>query len=240
MYRSLAQAVLWSQEHRNKLEQLSVENNCSIIICPSNQSLYALQNIFEGTSITLGAQDCSEFDCGPHTGQSSALSLAQAGAKYCIVGHTEVRTYYHQSNDIIAHKLTQVIQDGLTPIICIGETIEQHTDKQSQAVITEQLTPLIQIAAAKNAQKLFIAYEPVWAIGTGSIPSPEYIQTMIAHIDQLCKKYLTTTKYNLLYGGSVTPQTISQLKAITIIDGFLIGSASLDFQKLQNIVSCTV
>ncbi len=242
MMRPFAQGISWAKEHAQDLLKLKNNHNCSLVICVSNQTIYAIKEQLQNSGVELAAQDCSEFNLGAYTGQSSALSLGQSGASHCMVGHSEARAYFHQTNEMVCNKLAQVVQNSLTPIVCFGDTAQQHQDGKTLHAITEQLTPLLQTIAKHGQQKsiAYIAYEPVWAIGSGKIPTGQELNQIFTHIADLCKRIIPNISYKLVYGGSVNPETIKDLKAVALLDGFLIGSASLDFQKLENIVSCTL
>lgn len=209
--------------------------NTRVIFCPSFPALHLFSALAEKKLIVLGAQDCSPFSNGPHTGDVDALSLRQLGCSYCIVGHSERRTIYKESPELVAQKVAQLQLNQITPILCIGETMEEKERGATLAVLEQQLKPALTVSAGTQGT-LMIAYEPVWAIGSGKQPTMGELAEIIAAI----KRY-SATIYNkpipVLYGGSVTADTISGIKKVPGIEGVLIGSASTDFNSLQKIVS---
>jgi len=200
-----------------------------------------MAQLLRNSLLAVGAQNCSEHIQGSYTGQVDALSLAQAGCTYCIIGHSESRAYCHETSEQIARKITCLLQQNIMPIICIGETKGDYEQGRTYAVLEQQLLPIreVLIAHANSNTSYIIAYEPVWAIGTGIAPSTEYIAQVFSWVCEYCTEYLPDTTIRLLYGGSVNENNAADLKKISGINGFLIGGASLDVQKLQKIIVCT-
>lgn len=226
-----------AQIYCDKSSALHTEQS-TIIICPSFDALAVCAHIVAQSPIQVGAQTVSPFPLGAHTGQIAAQSLSEIGCTYAIIGHSERRSECHESNEHITHQLEQLIAHNITPIICIGETEDQFRTGNGIAVLEAQLEPVLQ--ALKRAPKpmpFIIAYEPIFAIGTGIIPDPGYLIKMFNWLDTHLKNSLKGQEYTLIYGGSVSESTIGDLKGIAEIQGFLIGSASLEFQKFQKIVS---
>lgn len=210
-----------------------------IILCPSFPAIYSVASILEDTPISIAAQNCSDHEVGAYTGEVSAKSLAEAGCSYCIIGHSERRKYFNETNDIIARKTTKLLQATINPIICIGETGQEFKDDKTLEVLQAQLAPVIK--AINNSERfpddICIAYEPVWAIGTGNTPDEKTLEKVFSWLSVHIKNEITSNEIiHLLYGGSVDENTIIQIAQVSEIDGFLIGSASLDFQKFKNIV----
>ncbi len=210
----------------------------TIVLCPSTTALYPIAELLKDSTIALGAQNCSTFTAGPYTGQESAQSLAQVGCSYCIIGHSEQRIYNHETDSDVATKVIRLLEQCLSPIICIGETHEQYKKQQTLDVLQTQLDGVF---AALNAHRsplpILLAYEPVWSIGSGSIPSPEQLQSILFWLRNQCREHIPFVECGLLYGGSVTDSTAKTLHALEHLDGFLLGGSSLDFQKFQKIVS---
>jgi triosephosphate isomerase len=206
-----------------------------VILCPSSPSLHLFSAIVERKLVSLGAQDCSPFPNGPHTGDVDALSLKQLGCSYCIVGHSERRITYKESPELVAQKVAQLQLNQIMPIVCIGETAEEKEHGATRAVLEAQLKPILTVSAGTQGP-LLIAYEPVWAIGSGKQPTMDELAQTVAAI-----KKQSAVIYNkpipVLYGGSVTAENIGIIKKVTGIEGVLIGSASTDFNSLQKIVS---
>lgn len=231
---SLEHAKLFGHE----LAQESKELRDSIVICPSTIHLFPLMHHFREYDFTFAAQNCSQHLQGAYTGQTSVLSLQELKVRYCIVGHSEQRRYQHETNEQIAQKVALLYQHGIAPIICIGETQEERDTQKTFAVLEQQLNVVRNLSTLKTSvQKLYIAYEPVWAIGTGKNADAQTIQDVLSWISQYCKEHLPNTfQLVMLYGGSVDLQSAPSLKEIEHLGGFLIGSASLDFQKFKKIV----
>lgn len=227
-------ACLFVQKNKNELEQLASETETTIVLCPSFVAINALAQKTQGTSILIGAQNCSKHSKGAYTGEVDAHSLQQIGCSHCIIGHSERRNIFGETSEIIAQKASLLYEQNITPIVCIGETKKQYEKKQTFAVLEEQLAPVWQ--SIGNPQKVVIAYEPVWAIGTGIIPKIAYLKTIFDWLSNQCAQRLPKTDISLLYGGSVEQNNIKSLDQVPGVNGFLIGGASLDFQKFQNIV----
>lgn len=208
-----------------------------IIICPSFDALSACAHIINHTDIKIGAQTVSAYQLGAHTGQVNAESLAQIGCKYALIGHSERRREYHETNEFIARQLEQLIAHNIRPIICIGETEQEYKADASKKILEHQLKLLLPILQEYPNTHPLIAYEPVFAIGTGIIPETDYLKDMFAWLKKYLLSSLTSQPFTLIYGGSVSDDTINHLKGIGEIQGFLIGGASLDFKKFQKIVS---
>ncbi len=212
----------------------------NIIICPTFPQIPIASMELEDMAISIGAQNCSEFAQGAYTGEVSASSLADIGCMFCIVGHSERRIIFKESNDTIAKKVVQLLNQEIDPIICIGETEQEFNDKKTFSVLEAQLRPIFQAIKVSQLkpEELFIAYEPVWAIGTGKTPDNDYIENIFDWIEDFKEKQLGNTIDSvLLYGGSVDPITAPMLKDISNLGGFLIGGASTDFQKFKKIVT---
>ncbi len=183
--------------------------------------------------IRIGAQNLSEFDAGAYTGEVSANLLTEQGCHLVIVGHSERRQLFSESSEQVAKKAAQALRNGLTPIVCIGETGEQREEGKTFAVIGEQLLAVQQELGEAGMASIWLAYEPVWAIGTGKTASPEQAQEVHAWLrDQLGS---VGTELPILYGGSVKAGNAAELFQQRDIDGGLIGGASLDINEFEGI-----
>ncbi len=195
-----------------------------IVVCPPSTLIWPINETLAGSPVHLGGQDCHYATHGPYTGDVSAAQLADLGCKYVIVGHSERRQAYHESNELIAQKVEAVQMAGLTAIMCVGETAEQLAAGSTAAIITKQ----VQESLPKNNRPahLIVAYEPVWAIGSGQQPAP----AEIAAVHKIIRKALGTYGeiIQVIYGGSVSPANASTILAESEIDGVLVGSASLN------------
>jgi triosephosphate isomerase len=180
-----------------------------------------------GSGIAWGAQDCSAHQQGAYTGEVSAPMLSEFGCRYVIVGHSERRTYHGESDELVAEKSQAALAKGITPIVCVGETLAQREAGETETVVKRQLSVVIH-ALAHCAGEMVVAYEPVWAIGTGKVATPEQAQAVHALLRaQLRAATPRAEAMQILYGGSMKPDNAASLLAQPDIDGGLIGGASL-------------
>jgi triosephosphate isomerase len=206
-------------------------------IAPSYEQLWYTQKACGQSKLLVGAQDCSSFLQGAYTGQVSVPSLQEMQIAFCIVGHTEARRYLQQSPEEILQKFKLLVTAGISPILCIGETLEQKKAGQTFQVLYDELEAvLLSLQQYQGTLPIFISYEPVYAIGTGVIPSLQELQDIYSFLEHLIQNVNLQGNISLLYGGSVSSQTVGLLKTVDQIDGFLIGKASIDFQELKKIV----
>lgn len=240
MEMSINQTINYCQDNLDSLIQLSSSFGNKIVLCPTFPALGFVMVVLEHTPIMLGAQNCSEFVSGPYTGQVSAVSLAELGCKYCIIGHSECRRFNCESDESICRKARILFNAGIVPIVCIGETEDACDVALTMKILESQLEPLREymIDVEPNECPVIIAYEPIWAIGTGRVPTTDYLKEVYDQLDSVCQSlFPISLKYQLMYGGSVSENNITQLVSLDEISGFLIGSASLDFQKFKNLIS---
>jgi len=181
MNKSFSSAIDFSKTHYAALKELGADH--SIVICPSFPALYPLADLFANSTIEIGAQDCSAHETGSYTGQVSAISLQEVGCRYCIIGHSEQRAEFNESNEIIAQKAEQLLRVGLEPIICIGENKDAYHAQKAETVLAEQLKPVLMILA-KFDKPFVLAYEPIWAIGTGVAANPSYLSKIFAWLQK--------------------------------------------------------
>lgn len=239
MQKTHNESIDWCIENYAEMKKLADHKEIELILCPSYTALEHINKIFIDTQVKIGAQDCGFKDIGPYTGDVSIISLKDVGCEYCITGHSESRLYHHETVQSVAQKTELIINYGISPILCIGETAQEHIDQRCMQVLKNQLKPVLKKIHHKKISKLLVAYEPVWAIGTGRIPDRE---TLIDTSNQLIEWFAIEypqVSFVLLYGGSVDNKTISELNQIDQLQGFLLGRSGLDFQMLKNIVlSC--
>ncbi|GAA0857585.1 triose-phosphate isomerase [Aliiglaciecola litoralis] len=204
-----------------------------ILVCPP--SLYL--GDFKQADFSLGGQNLSEFASGAHTGEVSASMLLEAGCKYVLVGHSERRTDNHESNDLVAKKVEAALKNGLIPVLCVGEPESIREDGTYFDFISAQLDAVIELVGIAQFAHMVVAYEPVWAIGTGKTASPEQAQEVHKFIRDHIAKGDTdiSQKLQILYGGSVKSANAKELFSQPDVDGGLIGGASLDPQEFLNI-----
>lgn len=200
-----------------------------MVVLPPLPYLGDLIEDFERYPIAFGAQDVSCNDKGAYTGEVSAAMLVDVGARYGLVGHSERRQYHAESSELVAAKFQAAKHAGLIPILCVGETLEQREAGQTEAVIAAQLEPVLDLAGVEAFRGAVVAYEPVWAIGTGRTASPEQAQAVHAFIRGVVKgrDARIGDSLPLLYGGSVKPDNAAELFAQADVDGGLVGGASL-------------
>lgn len=202
-----------------------VQEYCDIAVCAPFPYLAQLQSLLADSAITWGAQDVSPHLQGAYTGDVSAAMLADFACQWVLVGHSERRTLYAESDETVAKKAQMALEFNLTPVICVGETLAQQKAGETSAVIAQQLKPILAFEPAL-LQRVVIAYEPVWAIGTGHSASPEQAQAVHKFIrNTLSQKQ--AEQLRILYGGSVKPENAANLFAMPDIDGALVGGASL-------------
>ena len=200
---------------------------CDLAVCAPFPYLAQVRERLAGSTIGWGAQDCSAHEAGAYTGEVSAAMLAEFGCRYVIVGHSERRTLHGEGDQLVADKAKAALAHGLTPIVCVGETLAQREAGETAAVVKRQLSAAIHTLAHCISQ-VVVAYEPVWAIGTGRTATPAQAQEVHALLrQQLHAATEKSAAMTLLYGGSVKPDNAAALFAQTDIDGGLIGGASL-------------
>ncbi len=200
-----------------------------LLICPPYPYLTELAQKLSGTDLALGAQNVSQHASGAHTGEISPGMLKDVSCEYVIVGHSERRAMMGETSDIVAAKFGAALAAGLKPILCIGETLEERETDRTEAVIDEQLNAVLDSAGVESFSTAVVAYEPVWAIGTGRTASPEQAQDVHRHIRAAIssRSEAIASSIQLLYGGSVKGENAAGLFTMPDIDGGLIGGASL-------------
>ena len=220
-------------------------DRANIIVCPPYPYLSCFQGKAQQAGLYYGAQNCAPYVSGAYTGEVSVAMLVDMGCQYVIIGHSERRQYAGETDQVIAAKVSLALESGLTPILCVGETENEHASKLTLAVLRKQIVSVIdrQSLESENlASRLIIAYEPVWAIGTGRAASPECAQERHHEIRTLLSAYDAdfAAATPILYGGSVKADNVSALARLPDINGFLVGGASLDPQQFLNICEETI
>lgn len=201
-----------------------------VAVCPPFVNLEAVRQVIAGTPVQLGAQNMHHEEAGAYTGEVSAAMLKAVGCRYVILGHSERRQYFGETDEGINRKIKRALQHALVPIVCVGETLEERQAEQAAAVVTRQVRAALDGVALASAEALVIAYEPVWAIGTGHTATPEQAQEMHALIRRLLIEQYGEAlggALHILYGGSVKPSNAADLFGQPDVDGGLIGGASL-------------
>lgn len=218
-----------------------VSNDVGIAVCPTFTNLYPVNEVLKSTGrIKLGAQNCYTKESGAYTGEISVDMIKSVGGEYVIIGHSERREYFNESNEFLADKVKAILSSGLTPIFCCGETLEQRDAGIHIDFVKSQLTESIFDLSESDFKKVVIAYEPIWAIGTGVTASKEQAQDMHKMLrDHIAGKYgqPVADSITILYGGSCKPGNAGELFACEDIDGGLIGGASLNAKDFIAIVN---
>lgn len=212
----------WSGVHR-----------AEVVICPPYPYLSVAGELLQYTNIGIGSQDVSEHDRGAYTGQVSAQMLLDCGCNYAIVGHSERREHQQETSELVALKFENAMRHGLIPILCVGEKLEHREQGKTFDVVGSQLLKVIELCGLAAMTKSVIAYEPVWAIGTGVTATPQIAQEVHAYIREILGP--EGEQIRILYGGSVNPSTAEGLFSQSDIDGALVGGASLNAHDFVNV-----
>jgi triosephosphate isomerase (TIM) len=231
----------------NTLKDIQLSDQVSVVICPSFPYLAAFSNkmFHENTdgeiyeSVHLGAQNLNEHEMGAYTGEVSGAMLQELAVEYVIVGHSERRSIYKETSYHVAEKVKAALQHNLTPILCIGESEAERVAGHTETVLAAQLQPVIDLIGITQFSRVVIAYEPIWAIGTGKTASPEMAQQTHHNIREFLAKHNSeiADRITLLYGGSVNSANCNELFAQPDIDGGLVGGASLNVEQFTMICS---
>jgi len=236
MNTTVSEAIKLVQAMRDELDKVS---DVDKVICPPFVSLVPVKELIKDSSIKLGAQNLHFAEKGAYTGEISPLMLADL-CEFVIIGHSERRQYFHETGEIVNKKVVAALKVGLKPILCIGERLEENEAGRTEEVVAEQLSS--SLAGIKDLNGLVIAYEPVWAIGTGKAATAEQANETIAFIRQnIAKLYddKLAQKTRILYGGSVTAANAAEFMQQPEIDGALVGGASLKATEFLSIVTQT-
>ena len=210
---------------------------CNVAVAVPAPYLAQVQALVAGSSIALAAQDVSQHESGAYTGETSAAMLKEFGVRYVLVGHSERRQYHGESDTVVAVKAQRALAQGITPIVCVGETLAEREAGQTEVVVKRQLAAVIHLNG-HCISEIVVAYEPVWAIGTGRTASPEQAQQVHAVLRaQLAAASEHADRIRLLYGGSMNAANAAQLLAQPDIDGGLVGGAALKAQDFLQIIA---
>jgi len=238
MYKSLGEAV----DTALALKPLVANaNHCDVVIAPVFTAIKTVADRLEGSNVKVAGQDCStELEEGAHTGEITASMLKDVGARYVIIGHSERRQLYCETDMLVSKKVKAAISNGLFVIMCVGESLEQREQGNAENVVAGQLNGGLNGLTAPNLDRIILAYEPVWAIGTGRTATPEQAQEMHAFIRRVFAERHSSgaaEALRILYGGSVKPDNIAGLMSQADIDGALVGGASLKADSFAKIVN---
>lgn len=214
--------------------------NCDVVICTPFIHLASVTPLVDANIMGVGAENCADKVSGAYTGEVSAEMVASTGAKYVILGHSERRAYYHETPEILKEKVKLALENNLTPIFCIGEVLEEREAGKQNEVVYAQLAGSLYDLSAEDFSKIVLAYEPVWAIGTGKTATAEQAQEIHAYIrSTIVEKYGKEVAENtsILYGGSCKPSNAAELFAKPDVDGGLIGGAALKADSFMGIIT---
>ncbi len=236
MYKTIAEAEAFA---RAFVPLVSRALGVDVVIAPPFTALAAVAAGLRGSQVALAAQNVNAAESGAFTGEISPGMLAELGCRYAIVGHSERRTLYGESSESVAEKAEALLRHGIRPIVCIGESLEERESGRSFAAVSTQLQESLSRVPKESPAELVVAYEPIWAIGTGRTATPALAQEMHAMIREQLRSVFGAgnEKVRLQYGGSVKPDNAAELLAQTDIDGALVGGASLDPQSFSRIVA---
>lgn len=235
MYKTIDQAVQFVDEIAPAAEQSAAE----VLLAVPFTAIKTLSEKVAGTKIVIGAQNMNDAREGAFTGEVAAAMLKEAGARFVLIGHSERRTIFCEDNAFINRKVLRALSSGIRPLLCIGESYEERTQNRTQEVLKEQLTKALEGVSADACKQLIIAYEPVWAIGSGLAATKELVEAAIVQCKEILEELFGADAKTvpLLYGGSVNSQNAENYLASDSIDGLLIGSASLEAVSFAKIIS---
>jgi triosephosphate isomerase len=237
MFKTVHDAVLYAKEFRVLVKDVQ---GVEIVLAPPFTALHAVAEATRNTNVAVAAQDLYWEREGAYTGEISPVMVKEAGAEYVIIGHSERRTLFGETDQSVNRKATAAMAAELTPIVCIGETLEQRDRNETMAVLDRQIKGSLDGITGDQVASLVVAYEPVWAIGTGRNATPEQAAEAHAHIRQRLREWFGSTaaeQCHVIYGGSVKPDNIQSLMAAADVDGALVGGASLVTRGFADIVA---
>jgi len=238
MNKSITEAIELANGLKREFFKLD-NQNIDIVLCPPFTALSEVYEVIADSSIQLGAQDVYWQDEGAFTGEISCKMLKDAGCKFVIIGHSERRQYFCETNESVNKKIKAALLEELLPIVCVGETLKEREEDLTFKVLDDHINNGLKDIREEDAQKLVIAYEPVWAIGTGKTASAIQAQEAQKYIRDLLKKLYnkdTSDSIRIQYGGSVKPENIAELMEEPDVDGALVGGASLTVESFSGIV----
>jgi triosephosphate isomerase len=224
---------------KNSINPLLQNSMTEVLVCPPFTSLVIASTLLKEMPLKLGAQNMSQHDDGAYTGEISAKMLKSVGCEYVILGHSERRQYFKETNELINAKAKQALKNGLIPILCVGETLEEREAGVTEEIIKVQVKGVLNELTSEQIEKVVIAYEPVWAIGTGKTATPEQANQVHKFIRKLVGQLYSWTvaeKLIIQYGGSMNDKNAAELLSQSDIDGGLIGGASLKADAFTAIV----
>ena len=239
MYKTPSEASQLAKELKDNLRDV---NGINVVICPSFGSLCAVKKELKGSRIAMGAQNCHWDEEGAYTGEVSAKMLSDLGCEYVIVGHSERRNFFRETDEIVNMKVKQALKEGLTSVLCVGESWQERDSGNTEKVLEEQLKKGLNGLPKESLSKVVVAYEPVWAIGSGKNATPEQARQAHQFIRKILKELYgaeTAESTLVIYGGSVSPENAKEILNAGDVDGALVGGASLKGEQFIKIVLST-
>ena len=223
-----------------KEKKSEIDENVDVLVCPPFVSIGMAVKYLYDTDIQVGAQNLHFEENGAYTGEISGSMLAESGCNYVIIGHSERRQYFGETDATVNKRVHKAIEHKLAPIVCVGESLDQRKSNEHFGLVKNQVTAALHDVSEKDVLDVVIAYEPIWAIGTGETASPDQAQEMHEHIRSILAEVYdedTAEQINILYGGSMKPGNANELLSLQDVDGGLIGGASLDADSFSEIIT---
>jgi triosephosphate isomerase len=242
MFKTIAETADFCRDLKVEIASVT-EKQAEVAVAPPFTALSAAAQALRGSLISVAAQDVFWAETGAYTGEVSPKMLADAGCRFAIIGHSERRQYFHETDDSVNKKAAALIKEGLIPILCLGETLADRQGGSTFAVVERETREGLKGLSVRDPAKLVVAYEPVWAIGTGQTATPKQAQEVQAFIRKLVGEIFSSPMaqgVRILYGGSVKPENIGELMTMNDVDGALVGGASLDVKSFAGIVSGSI
>lgn len=237
MNKNLKEGIILAKEINTALE--ADKPNCGIVICTPFIHLASVAQVLNKSLVSLGAENCADKEKGAYTGEVSAAMVKSTGAEYVIIGHSERRQYYNETPEILKEKVRLALDNGLKVIFCCGETLEEREAEKQNAIVKAELENSVFNLSSTDWENIILAYEPIWAIGTGKTATSDQAEEMLAYIRSIvAEKYgrEAADDTTILYGGSCNPGNAAELFSKSDIDGGLIGGASLKTSDFKAII----
>lgn len=235
MNKTPSEALAWAQDFLSAYQHHDYNSSSQTLFCVPFTHLQPLQQTFAESSIAVGAQDISQHESGAFTGEISGAMLADSGVRFVVIGHSERRAYHQEDDALVAAKISQAQSNSIIPILCVGESLEQREAGKAQDIVLAQIRAALASNSITSADDIVIAYEPIWAIGTGKTATAADAQEMCAAVRALLRELYgeLAGEIHILYGGSMKPANALELLSQTDVDGGLIGGASLNVDSMQ-------
>ncbi len=240
MNKKVGEAVELVKELKLLVDEIT---QVDIIVCPPFTSLYSVSEVIKGSNIQLGGQNCYLKESGAFTGEISPQMLLDVGCQWTIIGHSERRQYFNETDSLLNQKLKYVVETGLKIMFCVGETLDERENNQTESVLRRQVLEGLRDLTQEQVKQIVIAYEPVWAIGTGRNATKEQAQEAHAFIRSLIEREFgkeVAVNIPIQYGGSVKPENAKELISQPDVNGFLVGGASLKADSFAQIIKACI